>query len=114
MRPEHALRAVKLAHTAAWAFFAGCILAIPFATFAGRLGLAATLIAIVTVEVLIILLNRWTCPLTPVAARYTDDRRDNFDIYLPEWLARHNKLIFGVLYALGAVYTLFVWIVERR
>jgi hypothetical protein len=28
------------------------------------------------------------CPLTGIAARYTDDRRDNFDIYLPPWLAR--------------------------
>jgi hypothetical protein len=23
------------------------------------------------------------------------DRADNFDIYLPVWLARHNKVIFG-------------------
>jgi hypothetical protein len=32
---------------------------------------------------------------TAVAARYTDDRRTNFDIYLPEWLARYNRQIFG-------------------
>jgi hypothetical protein len=37
-------------------------------------------------------LNGWRCPLTDVAARYTDDRRANFDIYLPEWLARYNEL----------------------
>lgn len=110
MKSEHVLRAVKLVHTVAWAFFAGCIVAVPIATFAGRLGVATTLIAIVTVEVLIIILNRGKCPLTPVAARYTDDRRDNFDIYLPEWLARHNKRIFGALYVLGAVYTLVVWV----
>ncbi|MBB1092471.1 hypothetical protein HUU61_14375 [Rhodopseudomonas palustris] len=39
------------------------------------------------------------CPLTAVAARYTDERADNFDIYLPIWLARHNRLIFGTLFA---------------
>ena len=43
-------------------------------------------------------------PLTAVAARYTDDRRANFDIYLPEWLARYNKQIFGPLYAMGVAY----------
>jgi hypothetical protein len=41
------------------------------------------------------------CPLTAVAARYTAERRPNFDIYLPAWLARHNILIFSTLYAAG-------------
>jgi hypothetical protein len=49
------------------------------------------------------------CPLTGVAARYTDDRRDNFDIYLPLWLARYNKLIFGSLFAAGLLFTLACW-----
>lgn len=49
------------------------------------------------------------CPLTDVAARYTEDRRDNFDIYLPEFLARHNKLIFGVLYVAGLFVLLVRW-----
>ena len=26
------------------------------------------------------------------------DMRNNFDIYLPEWLSGHNELIFGALY----------------
>ena len=60
-------------------------------------------------EVAILLVNRMRCPLTGVAARYTDDRADNFDIFLPEWLARHNKLIFGTLFALGEVYLLWRW-----
>lgn len=60
----------------------------------------------VMLEVLVLLVNRWRCPLTGVAARYTDDRRDNFDIYLPVWLARHNKLIFGSLFVLGVSFTL--------
>jgi hypothetical protein len=49
------------------------------------------------------------CPLTDLAARYTDDRRDNFDIYLPEWLARHNKRIFGWLFVGGLVFTAVRW-----
>jgi hypothetical protein len=57
----------------------------------------------------VLILNRWRCPLTSVAARYTDDRRDNFDIYLPEWIARHNQLIFGTLYVAGIIFTLARW-----
>jgi hypothetical protein len=50
------------------------------------------------------------CPLTGVAARFTDDRRDNFDIYLPLWLARYNKPIFGWLFAAGLAFTLARWL----
>jgi hypothetical protein len=107
--PPVALRAVKVVHTVVWAFFAGCILALPVAAWRGALGVAGALIAIVLVEVAVLLANRWRCPLTGVAARYTDDRRDNFDIYLPLWLARYNKLIFGWLFVAGLLFTLARW-----
>ena len=74
---------------------------------------AAWLCTIVAGEVAVLMLNHWRCPLTAVAARYTDDRRDNFDIYLPQWLARHNKLIFGALYIAGAAFALVRWISAR-
>ncbi len=100
------LRLVKVVHTIVWAFFAGCIFAIPVLAWRGNVTAAFVAIAVVCLEVVVILVNRWRCPLTDVAARYTDDRRDNFDIYLPEWLARHNKTIFGWLFAAGLVFTL--------
>jgi len=102
------LRAIKVIHTIAWAFFVGCIIAIPICALTQRPGLAGIFIGIVFLEVLVLVINKWRCPLTGVAARYTDDRRDNFDIYLPQWLARHNKLIFGALYVFGVFVTLAV------
>lgn len=98
---------VKLLHTLAWAFFAGCIVALPVAALAGRLRLAAWLGGAVMVEVVILALNGMKCPLTAVAARYTDDRQDNFDIYLPLWLARYNKEIFGTLFVAGGLVALW-------
>ena len=100
---------VKIVHTAVWAFFAGCILAIPVASSLGYFAAAAWLAAIVCVEVVVLLFNSWSCPLTGVAARYTTDRNANFDIYLPEWLARNNKTIFGVLYVAGAIVAALQW-----
>jgi hypothetical protein len=104
-----ALRAVKAVHTLAWAVFAGCIVAIPYFAWRQQFGMALFLIVVVAVEVAVLLANRMRCPLTGVAARYTDDRRDNFDIYLPLWLARYNKHIFGTLFVLGIAYTLIQW-----
>lgn len=107
--PSSALKTVKVVHTLAWAFFAGCIVAIPFVTYARNFFAAFVLIGIVLVEVAILVVNGWRCPLTDVAARYTDDRADNFDIYLPLLLARYNKLIFGWLFAGALAYTLLEW-----
>ena len=56
-------------------------------------------------------LNRGRCPLTDVAGRYTEERADNFDIYLPRWLARYNKLIFGTLFVIGELFLLRQWLV---
>ena len=98
------LLAVKIVHTVVWAFFVLCIAAIPVLAWRGEYVKATWFAGIVLVEVFALLLNRWRCPLTPVAARFTEDRRANFDIFLPEWLARHNKLIFGALYLAGVAH----------
>lgn len=92
-----------------WAVFAGCIVSIPVLAWAGRFALAAVLAGVVFSEVLVLVLNRMRCPLTGVAARCTDERRDNFDIYLPEWVARHNKTIFGCLYLAGVLVLVARW-----
>ena len=107
--PAIALRSIKALHTVAWAVFAGCILVMPVASALGNHRLAAWLAVAVCFEIAVLLANRWACPLTAVAARYTEDRRANFDIYLPEWLARHNKQVFGTLFAVGAAYSLVQW-----
>jgi len=99
-----ALKAIKALHTLVWAVFASCIVAIPLAGWRGEYGAAAWLAAVVALEVAVLAVNRGRCPLTAVAARHTEDRRANLDIYLPQWLARHNKLIFGVLYLAGMAF----------
>jgi len=110
MQPGAALALVKLLHTVVWGFFAGCIIALPLVALAGRLRLAAWLAVIVLIEVSVLVANRWRCPLTGLAARYTANRRDNFDIYLPLWLARSNKQVFGTLFVAGGLVTLWVWL----
>ena len=104
-----ALRAIKFIHTVVWAFFAGCIVAIPIFAWQRRFTITSTLIGIVFIEIAILLLNRWHCPLTPIAAHYTQDRQANFDIYLPIWLARHNKTIFGGIFVCSLVFSFARW-----
>ena len=109
MRDETTLSVVKAVHTVVWAFLVICIFGAPIAAWFGNFTLAAILVGFVAVEAVVLLLNQWTCPLTGVAARYTERREENFDIYLPLWLAKYNKSIFTPLYILGAAYAAFAW-----
>lgn len=101
------LRAIKVAHTVVWALLVAVILAIPVMAWQDRFVAAGWLTAIMLVEVAVLLLNGWRCPLTDLAARYTDDRCANFDIYLPLWLATHNKRIFGSVFAAGVFFSIW-------
>jgi len=114
MRPATALLAIKLLHTAIWLVFVGCIVAIPILGYANSFRAVTWLVGIVMLEVLVLVFNRRRCPLTAVAARYTEDRRDNFDIFLPLWLARHNKSVFGILFVLGSLFTVARWFAARH
>ena len=105
----YSLRTVKLVHTAAWTFFAGCIVLIPVAAWYERYVAVLVMAGFVLIETGILALNDWKCPLTRVASRYTDDRHDNFDIYLPLWVARYNKEIFGPLFVLGLMFAAARW-----
>ena len=105
------LRVIKLAHTVVWALLVAVILAIPVMAWQDRVTATAVLTGIMLTEVLVLVVNRWRCPLTDLAARYTDDRRANFDIYLPLWLAANNKRIFGSIFAVGVVFS--IWRLAR-
>lgn len=60
-------------------------------------------VAGVIIEGLVLWLFKGKCPLTVWARNYSESRKDNFDIYLPEWLARYNKLIFTTVFVLGLI-----------
>lgn len=107
MTPASKLQLVKVIHTVVWAVFAGSIVAIPIFAHRGHTRTSWWLIGFVAIEVIVLLANRMRCPLTDMASHYTSERQDNFDIYLPLWLARHNQRIFGGLYVAGIVDTLW-------
>ena len=69
MTNEAALRAVKITHTVAWAFFAGCIVAIPYFAWRSQLRIAWILVIVVMVEVAVLFMNRMRCPLTDDAGQ---------------------------------------------
>ncbi|MEZ4994164.1 MAG: hypothetical protein R2824_27300 [Saprospiraceae bacterium] len=107
MDPSKKLIAIKLVHTLIWIFFVSVIAYVVYSGISGRIT-NFTWIAIVLVigEGVVLLIFRMFCPLTLIARKYSDSTKDNFDIYLPNWLARHNKLIFTSIFIFGIVLVL--------
>ena len=107
------LTAIKLSHTLIWAFLAASILALPVAGVLRRFRWAAIITVIVLLECGVLAVNGGRCPLTDLATRFTIDRGANFDIHLPNWLAEHNKVVFGLLFVAGELVVVAYWLRER-
>lgn len=99
---------VKTAHTLIWSFY---VWIIGYVLFAGATGpitpLVWVAVGLIFLEGIILMANGGSCPLTPLAARYTDERGDNFDIFLPSWLARYNKWIFTPIALAGILLVVY-------
>ncbi len=94
------LSVIKTIHTAIWLFMNMVIFYLLYAVVTNKIDKWVWVcIGIVVLEGLVLLVFDGVCPLTIVARKYTDSTKDNFDIYLPNWLAKYNKLIYTTLFA---------------
>ena len=89
------LTIVKLIHTAIWLFFNAVIGYLWYALIINRIDKWVWIcIGLVLLEGLVLLIFKKLCPVTILARRYSDSNKANFDIYLPNWLAKHNLKIY--------------------
>lgn len=104
MNHTNKLLAIKLIHTLIWMFFVAVIFYVVYSGITGAINTYTWLgIVLVIGEGIVLLLFRMFCPLTVLARKYSDSQKDNFDIFLPNWLAKHNKLIFTTIFLIGLV-----------
>jgi hypothetical protein len=99
---------VKVLHTAIWASFVFVILYILYSGIYDRINLLTWVaIALIVAEGIVLLICRWRCPLTLIAKKYADNHVVGFDIFLPGWLAKHNKTIFTSLYLISVILVIY-------
>ena len=93
---------IKTVHTLIWGFFVAAIGYVFYSGAANRITACTWLASgLVVGEGLVLLVFKNHCPLTLLARTYSASEADNFDIFLPNWLARYNKQIFTALYLVG-------------
>lgn len=101
---------VKIIHTGIWIFFNLVLVYLFYAVLSHSVDYKFWIgVGFIGLECLVLVINRWSCPLTFVARKYSDSQKDNFDIFLPEWLARHNKTIYTVI----ALLLVVLYLAER-
>lgn len=99
---ERKLVYIKLLHTLIWGFFNLVIFYLLYAVIFDKIDYWVWIcIGLVLLEGIVLLVFKWFCPLTILARRYSDSTKDNFDIFLPNWLARHNKILYTSLFTLA-------------
>lgn len=92
------LTATKLIHTIIWVFYNSVISYLLYAVISDKIDIWVWIcFGLILVEGLILLIFKNVCPVTIIARRYSDSKKDNFDIFLPNWLAKHNKLIYSTI-----------------
>ena len=97
MDPAKRLLVIKWVHTLIWLFF---VVVIFYILYSGIFNVINTYtwigMGLIVGEGIVLLVFNMFCPLTVMARKYSDSEKDNFDIFLPNWLAKYNKLIFFV------------------
>jgi hypothetical protein len=92
---------IKLIHTLVWLFFNLVLVYLFYAAMTGQVDIKFWVgIGLISLECIILIFNRWTCPLSPMARKYTASTADNFDIFLPNWLAKYNIPIYSTLFVI--------------
>lgn len=108
MKNTHKLLTIKLVHTIVWLFFVSIIFYVVYSGVTNDITFFTWIaIGLVLAEGIVLLIFKMFCPITLIARKYSDSKKDNFDIFLPEWVARHNKLIFTSIFLFGSALVLF-------
>ena len=108
MNSEIKLTLLKSIHTLIWLFFNVVLFSMLYAAIAHKLDRWLWIgYGCVCLEGLILLTFKAHCPLNLLARKYTNSTKDNFDIYLPSWLAKYTKLIYTTLFAIIGIITLY-------
>ena len=95
MTKDTKLTIIKILHTIVWVFFNVVIFYMLYAVITDRFdGWLVAGYSLLLLEGIILLICNFYCPLTILARKYSDSTKDNFDIYLPNWLAKYNKRIY--------------------
>lgn len=103
---------IKVLHTVIWIFFNVVIFYLLYAVIVNKIDKWVWIcLGLIVLEGLVLLVFKAMCPVTLIARKYSDSQADNFDIYLPNWLAKNNKLIYSTIVIIAVLILIYqlIW-----
>jgi hypothetical protein len=95
MNKTSKLTTIKIIHTLIWIFFNVVIFYMLYLVLANKLNIWLWIgYGLFVLEGIVLFSFKFFCPLTIMARKFSDSTKANFDIYIPNWLAKYNKLIY--------------------
>ncbi len=108
MNNQSKLVLIKIIHTIIWLFFNVVIFYMLYAVLVNKIDRWLWIgYGLFVLEALALLACRFFCPLTILARKYSDSTKENFDIYIPVWLAKYNKRIYTSLLVIIMLITVY-------
>jgi len=108
MQNETKLVIVKIIHTLVWLFFNAVIFFMLYAVVINKINKWLWIgYGLFVLEGVTLLVFKFFCPLTIIARKYPGSTKDNFDIYLPNWLAKYNKPIYTSILGVIIMITIY-------
>jgi len=115
MTPAGKLNTIKAIHTLIWLFFNGVIFYLYYAAFTNKIDKWVWIgIGLILLEGVVLLVFNRLCPVTLIARRYSDSTKENFDIFLPNWLAKYNKLIYTTLFVIVLILIFYRMLTQSK
>jgi len=108
MRDQTKLTLIKIIHTVIWIFFNFVIFYMLYAVIMNKLDHWLWIgYGLFVLEGIILVAFKFFCPLTVMARKYSNSSKANFDIYLPNWLAKYNKQIYTSILVIIIIITIY-------
>lgn len=90
---------IKSIHTIIWIFFNLVLFYMAYQVILNKINSLFYIgIGLIILEFVVLLFFKMMCPLTIMAQKYSNSTTENFDIYLPNWLAKYNKQIYTTFF----------------
>ena len=99
---------VKIIHTIIWVFFNVVIFYLLYAVVINKIDKWVWIcISLIFLEGVVLIVFKNICPVTLIARKFSNSEKDNFDIYLPNWLSRYNKEIYSIIVLIAIVILIY-------
>jgi hypothetical protein len=96
---------IKFVHSVIYLFMVTCLVYIFYCALTQRYDWTLLIaLSFIILEGITLLINKGTCPFTPLAEKYGAERGSVTDLFFPMWCAKHTFKISTIVFAIELIW----------